>query len=297
MRLTDLSVSTTARETRESGERRVTVIIPVWGDYVDLAAEAVASVRAQGTQSRTIVVDNASDPPIAPFEGCDLARSETRLSRGEIRNFGLSLVTTEYLVFLDADDLLLPGALARLVSGLDACPDCPVLVAGIIEPGGARHRTPRRLASILARRPRLFAWANAVWSLMPTQGSAIMRTAAVDEVGGFADASHGEDWALGASLAFRGEIVFDRQPVLIYRWRLDSPGAERTPPRILLQNARRVRGRLRADPAVGAGTWALGILAIAQVLAVIAQPLVRATRRLLVARGSPERAPGGSANR
>jgi glycosyltransferase involved in cell wall biosynthesis len=277
MRLTDLSVSTSELET---GDRRVTVIIPVWGSYVDLATEAVASVRAQSIPVRTIVVDNASDPPVSSLEGCELARSENRVSRGEIRNFGLSLVTTDYVVFLDADDYLLPGALERLVAGLDRDPDSPALVGGILERDGTRHRTPRRLAPILARRPRLFAWANATWSLMPTQGAAILRTAAVREVGGCADASHGEDWALGASLAFRGRIAFDRHPVLVYRWRPDSPGVGSTSPRVLLKNARRIRDRLRHDPVVDAGNCAIALLASAQVLAVVAQPLVRSMRRL-----------------
>jgi glycosyltransferase involved in cell wall biosynthesis len=260
---------------------RITVIIPAWGSYVDLAAEAAASVRAQSTPARVIVVDNAGDPPLGPIDGCDIARSPDRLSRGAIRNFGLSLVSTEYVVFLDADDLLLPGALERLLAGLDRRPDSPALVAGILEPNGQRHRNPRRLlCPILARLPRLFAWANAVWSLMPTQGCAIMRAAVVRDVGGCADASHGEDWALGASLAFRGPIAFDPHPVLIYRSRPDSPGAGRTSPRVLLENARRIRRRLRDDPVVGAGRWAIGMLATAQVLAVaVGQPLVRSTRR------------------
>jgi len=266
------------------------VIIPAWGSYVGVAAEAAASVRAQSTQARVIVVDNASEPPVAPLDGCDLARSEVRLSRGEIRNFGLSLVATEYVVFLDADDLLLPGALAHLVTGLDRHPQSPALVAAILEPGGARYRVPRRLSPLLARRPRLFAWGNAVWSLMPTQGCAIMRTEVVRDVGGCADASHGEDWALGASIAFRGPIAFDREPVLIYRSRADSPGGGRTPPKVLLENARRVRTRLRDDPVVGARNRDIVVLAIAQVLAVIVlRPLVHAMRRWRVARHPRDR--------
>jgi len=264
-----------------SADCRITVIIPAWGEYVELAAQAAASVRTQNVPVRTIVVDNASEPPLPAFGGCEVARSETRLSRGAIRNLGLSLAATEYVLFLDADDLLLPGALAQLIDGLDRHPESPALVAGILEPSGTRHRTPRRLASVLARWPRCFAWANAVWSLMPTQGSAIMRTDVVRDAGGCADASRGEDWALGASLAFRGPIAFDHRPVLIYRWRPDSPGAGRTSRRDLLENARRIRDRLRGDPAIDAGSVVMAALGAAQALAVIAQPLVPATRRLL----------------
>ena len=180
----------------EQGDR-VTVVIPVWGSYVDLVTDALGSVGARGGTARVIVVDNASSPPVPVVNGAEVARSDVRLSLGGSRNLGLSLVATEYVVFLDADDLLLPGAIPRLVAALDRRPGCAAFVAGIVDVSGARWRTPRRLAMGLERHRRQFAWLNAVWSLTPTQGCTIMRTAAVRMVGGYADRSGGEDWALG----------------------------------------------------------------------------------------------------
>lgn len=260
--------------------REVTVVIPAWGSYVEALPEAVASARNGTCRPQLIVVDNASDPPITPPEGCKLVRSDERLSRGEARNLGLARVTTDYVAFLDADDLLMPGALVRLVKGLDQRPDAQMFVGGIVEGDGARHRAPRKLSRMLAHAPRVFAWANATWSLVPIQGCAVMRTAAVRACGGYADASSGEDWVLGASLAFSGRIAFDEQPVLIYRLRPDSPGGQHgIPAATLLENAERVRERLAADPATGAGRAALGLLRAAQALAVLGfRPIVRRLR-------------------
>ena len=259
---------------------RVTVVIPVWGSYVDLLGDAVASVHAQGVPARVIVVDNASSPRVPAMDGVEVARSEVRLSRGGARNLGLSLVATEYVLFLDADDLLLPGALTRLVAAFDRRPDCAALAGSIVDSDGARWRTPRRLAIGLARWRRPFAWLNAVWMLTPTQGCAIMRTAAVREAGGYADASSGEDWPLAASLAFRHDIAFDPAPALIYRARSDSRGPGHAPPGTLLSNAAQVRRRLRDHPNVGGGSNALAALAAAQAFAsLVVHPLARALRR------------------
>src|SRR5947209_2428972 len=231
---------------------RVTVVIPVWGSYVSLASEAVASTSGAAAVQRVVVVDNANDPPLQAFDGCEVVRSDRRLTRGAIRNLGLEHADTEFVVFLDADDLLLARSLPTLVAALDQVADASAAVGGIVETSGEPYRLPRDLARVLARRPRLFAWINATWSIMPIQGCALLRTASVREAGGYADADHGEDWALAVALAFRGRVVFTPEPALVYRFGADSPAESRQSRRLLLANSRRIRLRLRRDPAVPA---------------------------------------------
>ena len=139
---------------------------------------------------------------------------------------------------------------------------------------GGRHRAPRRIAYALARAPGLFALANTIWSLLPTQGATIMRTADVRAAGGYGDRSQGEDWALGAALAWRGRVRLSHEAGLVYRWRFDSPGREGADAD-LLANARFVRERLRRDPAVPADVRrAAPLVAVAQWAAVaVVRPL------------------------
>jgi glycosyltransferase involved in cell wall biosynthesis len=257
----------------------VAVVIPVWDSYVGFLPEAVASVREQGVQAEIVVVDNASAKPLPALDEVHVVPSPVRLPTGAARNLGLQSVTAPLVVFLDADDLMLPGTLATLVAGLREG-DAAFAMAIVDGDTGGRHRAPRRIAYALARVPRLFALANTVWSLLPTQGATIMRTADVRDAGGYGDRSQGEDWALGAALAWRGRVRLSHEPGLVYRWRFDSPGQPGAG-LDLLGNARFVRERLRGDPGLpGAGRALLPLAAAAQWLAVkVLRPLVLAVRR------------------
>jgi glycosyltransferase involved in cell wall biosynthesis len=263
-------------------EARVTVVIPAWSAYAGAElVEAVASVRRQTVPAEVIVVDNASEVPLPPLDDVAPVRLARRQSTGAARNAGLVRVRTPYVVFLDADDLLLDGALAALVHGLDADGGRSVHTVSILDGlTGGRYRSPRPSARTLSRAPALFALANAVWSLLPTQGCTIMRTGDVRACGGYGDSDHGEDWALAVSLAFRGTVSFESRPGLLYRRRTDSPGATGLSGRVLLENARGVRDRIRQDGAIPA--WVrrlLPLIAVAQWLAArAAHPLYRSGR-------------------
>jgi glycosyltransferase involved in cell wall biosynthesis len=260
----------------------VTVVIPVWGaHYVDSLGRAVASVRSQDEEAPIVVVDNASDAEVPQLGGTEVVRSARRLSAGKARNLGLERVSTDFVLMLDADDELIEGALSSLRDGIDAHPGVAVYSMSLLEAEtGARHRTPRRLASVLARFPWLFARATAVWSLYPIHGNAIMRTSAVRDAGGYPNCSGGEDWVLGVSQAFRGRVVMDPRPGMVYHahpqslWRRSRGAAD------LLAAAKEVRARLGSDPAVPRWTRAaIPLIAILQtLLIVIVRPVFQALR-------------------
>jgi glycosyltransferase involved in cell wall biosynthesis len=265
-------------------DARVTVVIPVWDAYAgDGLLEAVDSVRRQSVPLELIVVDNASRVALPPLADAEIVRLPARLSTGAARNAALGRVRTPYVVFLDADDLLLEGALTALVLGLDANSRRSAYTLSIVDGlTGERHRTPRRVARTLCHLPPLFALANAVWSLLPTQGCTIMRVDDVRACGGYADSSHGEDWTLGVSLAFRGQVSFDHRSGLCYRPRADSPGVAPLGAAVLLDNARTVRARIRSDPAIpSAVRAALPLIAAVQWLAArVLHPVYRSVRSL-----------------
>lgn len=258
----------------------VAVVIPVWDDYVRWLEEAVDSVVDQGVADQVIVVDNASAVPVPELPGTTLVRAATRLTTGAARNLGLEQVCTSLVVFLDADDVMLPESLRLLTQAIVARPDAVAVGMDRVEADtGQRHRAPRPIAARLARHPRVFAIANSVWSLVPTQGTMVMRTDLVRAAGGYGDRSQGEDWVLGASLAWRGPIVLENHLVLLYRWRGDSPGQLAAHPP-LAENAHSVLQRLRGDDALPCwGHRALSLIAVGQLVAIrLVRPAFRVLR-------------------
>jgi SAM-dependent methyltransferase/glycosyltransferase involved in cell wall biosynthesis len=252
----------------------VTVVIPVWDDYVRFLPEAVSSVIDDAARVPIVVVDNASETPVPPLPGTSIIRADQRLSAGAIRNLGLEQVDTRYVVVLDADDMLLPGTLEFLTSRLDANPSLAVSVTSIVEgETGRRHRFPRRFVPRLARLHRTFAVLDSVWSLFPIQGCAMLRTEQVREAGGYGDANLGEDWVLAVSLAFRGGVEVNDRLGRYYRATPKSLWRRSRMPQELVASARRVRDRVRSDPAVP--FWAKALLPLIAALQFVAIYFVR----------------------
>ena len=93
----------------------VGVVIPTWNDARFLS-EALQSVFAQTRPADAVVVvdDGSPEDPAgvtAQFPGVRLIRRHNG-GLAAARNTGLAALSTSYVVFLDADDRLLPHALA-----------------------------------------------------------------------------------------------------------------------------------------------------------------------------------------
>ena len=267
----------------------VTVVIPVWDDYVEFLPDAIESVRRNETEAPIVVVDNASSTPVPDLEGCRVIRSERRISVGAARNLGLEQVSSEYVVFLDADDLLLDATLEHLHTRIDANADLAVCAGSILDgETGERHRGPRRFVKRLVGRPHVFALADSIWSLLPIQGCAILRTGQVREAGGYADADSGEDWVLAVFLAWRGRVEVSERLGLLYRAPQTSPPRRTRTSEELRTSARRVRERMRQDSAVP--PWARAMLPLITALQLVAihlaRPVYLAARRLRTRRRS-----------
>lgn len=112
---------------------RVSVIIPVY-NTAGLLIEAIASVQRQTASGiELIVVDDGSE------DGAELDRVVARAGPGirllrqpnrgvsAARNRGLQQAGGEFVVFLDSDDLLLPGYVERQLGFLTAHPDIAVV--------------------------------------------------------------------------------------------------------------------------------------------------------------------------
>jgi hypothetical protein len=182
---------------------------------------------------------------------------------------------------LDADDKLLPGSLEFMASRLASNPSLSICGTAIMEGDtGRRHRHPRGFVRRLARHRRLFAFLDAIWSLLPI-GCAVLRTDQVRDAGGYADADWGEDWVLAISLVFRGRVEVSERLGRFYRRTANSLSEPAKPHGELTASARRVRERIRSDRGIpGWARAALPLIATLQLAAIwVIRPIYRAIRR------------------
>jgi glycosyltransferase involved in cell wall biosynthesis len=232
--------------------------VPVWDGYVAFVRHCVESILDQtGVETpRVVVVDNASHVPLPSLpRGVQVVRSHRRLSVGAARNLGLGRVETTNVIFCDADDRLLPGSMAFLISRMEARPELVAAICRYVSwnpETGERvvlERSPRPVVFRVARFPRLFAVAGLRYNCFPVVGG-ILRTDAARDAGGFGDGDVGEDWILGAQLAFRGPIEFHREPSFLRRVHAGSLWHRQHEPSEYLTRCDLLRERVRRDASV-----------------------------------------------
>ena len=111
----------------------ISVIIPVHNDALHLG-EAIESVLAQTTVPATIiVVDDGSEDETsqvaARFGGSIRYVHQAHRGAAEARNTGTRYVESEYLAFLDSDDIWMPRKLERQLTELRSC-ERPTMIFG-----------------------------------------------------------------------------------------------------------------------------------------------------------------------
>src|SRR5690242_20704176 len=105
---------------------KVSLIIPTF-NRPHLLPRAVASALRAGSDVEVIVVDDASQDDTASvcrkLRNIEYVRLERNQGVAGARNAGLLASTSEYVAFLDDDDLRLPGSLDHQLALLEAAPD------------------------------------------------------------------------------------------------------------------------------------------------------------------------------
>jgi glycosyltransferase involved in cell wall biosynthesis len=199
-------------------EQRVSVVIPCFnqGHYL---AEAIESVAAQThPASETIVVDDGSQDN--SFEVAARYPSVRRLRQrnsgvAAARNAGLRQAGGSLVVFLDADDRLLPEALQVGVEALAKRPHV-AFAAGMSQDIGEDGGVIRELRQPLVIQDH---YLNLLKDCYIWSGSSLVsRRAAVLEVGGFNERLRaGDDYELYLKLARRHPVFCHEAVVTEYR--------------------------------------------------------------------------------
>lgn len=225
----------------------VTVVIPCYNQARYLGA-AVRSVRNQRYPAiDCIVVDDGSvDDTAALARTMGVRVLEQGANRGvsAARNAGLAAAQGDLVLFLDADDELMPDGIARLAETLAAHPDATAAVGRCEAMDGAGNPLPSSHHPI--ERLRLYdEWLshNFVW----TPGAAMFKRAELARLGGFpASLGPSADYALYLELARTKRIV--GVPAAIVRYRQHDASMSRDPALMLRATLDALRRERRAAP-------------------------------------------------
>ena len=243
---TSLSPDTpaSARESRETVEpRHVAVIVTAFNKAPYIRA-CLASVLTQSHPFVELVVvdDGSTDDSCEVVESTIGGRGATllRLSNGGVsraRNLGFEAcrIRPDYVMFLDADDVLLPNALETMVAHMEAnrstamCYSVPIIIDGAGEVLGVDRDQVRWARTTLGRRrmkdTEVETPLEAIWSHFRAMPSAcLVRRTAYEQTNGWdhllcrpAQPFQAEDKDMAIQLALTGPVDRLPSPTLQYR--------------------------------------------------------------------------------
>jgi glycosyltransferase involved in cell wall biosynthesis len=221
----------------------VEAIIPAYNSPAEALRAAIASALGEPEAVRVLVVDDGSEPPLVLPEGIP-AGERVRLLRqpnagpSAARNAGIDAAEAEFLLFLDHDDVLLPGALGAALHVMQRR-DAAAVVSGRYEERAGDRRLREAPG---AWRDRLLPEAAEVFRPLAIFGASglLVRREVARRVRFDPDLRIGEDREFLRRLADAGAIAVNSQPLLTVR--LHDGGVNLTSSRHL---ARRVGDHLK----------------------------------------------------
>jgi glycosyltransferase involved in cell wall biosynthesis len=203
--------------------RWISVIVPTC-DRPALLRQALASIRAlegQDLAFEILICDNGSTPATSAIaqEFSAIYRKVTIRGPSAARNVGLRAATSEFVAFLDDDDVWLPEHVRPHIANLDLNPDLDAVIGqavsadpnlspiGVPWPEEASRDDNQLLRKMLS-------------GLFPQIGTVVARTDVRNTIGEFDESLIGGedlDWLL--RLARRNCLGFVATPCLLFRQR------------------------------------------------------------------------------
>lgn len=196
---------------------KVDIVVPCY-NYGRFLAGCVRSVLDQSLSDlRVLIIDDASSDDTCKM-AARLAEADKRVNVivhprnwGHIRTYnqGIEWASSDYFLLLSADDMLVPGALARAAAALDTAPDV-VLTHGKCLPwtDGLPHPQVGALQRSTWARHDLLSDSCAYGGNLVQTPTAIVRTSIQKAIGGYrASLPHSADLEMWLRFAARGAVV------------------------------------------------------------------------------------------
>ncbi len=238
----------------------VSIVIPAYvatPRQADLLAETLDTVGAQSCQDfETLVVDDGSPLAVDRIASGRLGTVVLRQANGgsaQARNTGIAASRGRYLIFLDADDHLLPRAIEAGLDGFTAHPECGFVVGGREEMTYDGDPVGWSVPAMPREAQLYVTLLGFDWYIIPPS-SVMFRREVVEAVGGFRDPWGADDLDFYLRVARHGSGWCYEQPA-VTRYRRYSASSSRDGQR-MLRSIRvvydRQRELVRGNPAAEA---------------------------------------------
>jgi glycosyltransferase involved in cell wall biosynthesis len=208
----------------------LSIIIPAYNAAETLAVTIQSALEVTPGAHEVIVVDDGSTdqtPAICASFG-DKIRYR-RVDNGGVsraRNIGASMALGEWLLFLDADDLLLPNASELLFDAIQKQSAC-VAYGQVIERGAPGCKDRINGFDYIAGKPPHAALNGLFRGVIITPGAAIVRKSLHDRIGGFVSGYEPmEDRDYWLKCGLLEEVAYCPEVVLDKTWRSASHGSQ-----------------------------------------------------------------------
>lgn len=202
---------------------KVSVIIPCYNQGMFLA-EAIQSIIDQDYSDKEIIVvddgstDNTRDVVLRFKDKIMYIRQDNK-GVARARNIGIQASSGDYIAFLDADDVALPGRLKLEAEILDQFPEVGLVASDAYLINEMGH--PIALKSSVSGAPRNhrdFRWETVEYCA--TTSTVMVRRKCFDVVGYFDErfkAAGGEDWLAWVRIAHDFAMFYLDKPTIGYR--------------------------------------------------------------------------------
>lgn len=205
-------------ELDSNNDSKVSIVIPLYNaeKYISDTIDSVLSQKYTNWECLIVndgSTDNSEKVVLEKIKGNDKFKylSQKNSGPGKARNYGASMASGKYLLFLDADDIILDDYLLDGVNFLDANANYSLFYgkANIFWDNGTEKLWPLRKF----RDMKDFLKSNCIYC------TAMIRKKDFDEVGGFdEDLKAFEDWEFFIRLLDRNPKVF-REDKILFKYR------------------------------------------------------------------------------
>ena len=198
---------------------QVSVVITTY-NRSHLLPHAIESAKSAAMDPEVIVVDDCSTdntPEVcAKIEGIRYVRLPINSGLPHARNIGAAESSSEFIAFLDDDDLRLPGSLDKQLRAI-AVDDSLALCYGQALIGDSRRQLPTgEIYPLKCLQGDIF-WELLEDNFIPMP-SVLVRKSSLLEAGGFnTDLKLLEDWDMWLRLSEHSPVAVLAEPVAIYR--------------------------------------------------------------------------------